>query len=92
MIFSRTPKTPPRRFALCEHVTASHISPHHIRELTDAGMKPGGGADTLALCGQNVAWDTSEVTLAEIPDRVAHQHANYHYCVLCTAAAAGLTP
>lgn len=76
--------------ALCERVTATELSPHHVRTLTEAGMKPGGGADTLALCGAKVAWDTSAVDLAELPGLVARQRKNYRYCAGCVAAAAEL--
>jgi len=48
---------PKREFAFCESVTATSTSPWHIRKLTDKGMKTGGGADTKALCGREVAWD-----------------------------------
>lgn len=45
------------RHAFCEPVQCSPYSRWHIRRLTDIGMKPGGGADTPALCGIAVAWD-----------------------------------
>ncbi len=44
-------------YSLCEAVTATAISLVHIRKLTEAGRKLGGGADTPALCGRNVSWD-----------------------------------
>jgi hypothetical protein len=50
-------QTPALRFAFCETITASSISPWHIRRLTSRGKKLGGGADTPALCGRKVAWD-----------------------------------
>jgi hypothetical protein len=46
-------------YAFCETVHASGITPWHIRPLTAAGKKLGGGADTPALCGRIVAWDLS---------------------------------
>lgn len=46
-------------YSFCEAVTASGASPWHIRKLTQAGRKLGGGADTLALCGRKVSWDLS---------------------------------
>jgi hypothetical protein len=73
--------------ALCERVTASPTSPHHIRQLTERGMFKGGGADTPALCGAVVAWDTSSVTLDQIPRIVENSHPSYHLCVTCVAAA-----
>lgn len=44
-------------FAYCEPVSANPWSPNHIREVTDAGLKLGGGADTPALCGREMGWD-----------------------------------
>jgi len=49
--------------SFCESTHASGTSPWHIRELTDQGRKLGGGADTKALCGREVAWDIeAEIT------------------------------
>lgn len=44
-------------YSYCETVTAGSASPWHIRKLSAAGRKLGGGADALALCGIKVAWD-----------------------------------
>lgn len=44
-------------YSFCETVTATSISPWHIRKLTEKGKKLGGGADTLALCGIKVSCD-----------------------------------
>jgi len=44
-------------FSFCESVHASSLSPWHIRRLTDAGKKLGGGADTKSLCGREMCWD-----------------------------------
>lgn len=50
-------------YAFCETQWASDISLWHIRQLTDKGFMCGGGADTLALCSREVAWDLNiEVT------------------------------
>jgi hypothetical protein len=39
----------------------------HIRELSDAGPKPHGGADTPTLCGREAAWDIRcEITPASL--------------------------
>lgn len=45
--------------SFCESVHATGTSPWHIRELTAAGRKLGGGADTPALCGRDLCkgWD-----------------------------------
>ncbi len=42
------------RLILCETIPAITI---HLRQLTAAGPKYGGGADTKALCGAPVSWD-----------------------------------
>ena len=47
----------PKKYSFCESVHATATSKWHIRELTAIGQKFGGGADTLALCGRDVAWD-----------------------------------
>jgi hypothetical protein len=45
-------------YAFCEPVTAGSGTAIHIRRLTkETGLRPSGGADTLALCGRVVAWD-----------------------------------
>ena len=44
-------------YSFCETAHATGSSPWHIRKLTSAGKKLGGGADTPALCGRKVAWD-----------------------------------
>lgn len=47
-------------FSFCEPVTATSISPWHIRELTGKGRMLGGGIDTPSLCGRvevNRGWD-----------------------------------
>jgi len=64
-------------FSFCETVWATGTSPWHIRRLTDVGRKPGGGADTPALCGRQVAWDL-EVEITE--------HHLGHACQACVAA------
>lgn len=63
-------KNPPYFFfAFCEPVYATSISPWHIRELTSKGLKLGGGADTKALCGREVAWD---LDVAITPHHLTH--------------------
>jgi hypothetical protein len=42
------------KYAYCETISAYVW---HIRPLTKAGLKLGGGADTPALCGAKVLWD-----------------------------------
>jgi len=45
------------KYAFCETVTAASRTPWHIRQLTKAGLKLGGGADTKSLCDRVVCWD-----------------------------------
>ena len=54
---SRLHFQPGSAHAFCESVHAQARSPWHIRMLTEAGPKFGGGADTKALCERVVAWD-----------------------------------
>jgi hypothetical protein len=44
-------------YSFCEASTAGSRSRWHIRPLTRMGKKLSGGADTMALCGRQVAWD-----------------------------------
>lgn len=46
-----------KKYAFCESMYASGTSVWHIRALTEAGRKLGGGADSHALCNREVAWD-----------------------------------
>lgn len=64
-------------YSFCESAWASGASPWHIRKLTDKGRKLGGGADTRALCGREVAWDL-QVELTE--------HHLGHSCQACVSA------
>ena len=61
-------------FAFCESMGATSTSPWHIRQLTDKGLKLGGGADTEALCGREMCWDLN-VTITE--------HHLSHCCKKC---------
>jgi len=76
-------KTTQTLYALCERATASPFSPHHIRPLTAAGKKMSGGADTVALCGAEVAWDVSDVRLDEMDKLEAQQHESFRVCGHC---------
>lgn len=64
-------------YSFCETVTANGRTPWHIRKLSEAGPKYGGGADTEALCGRKVAWDV-QVEINEF--HVAHA------CKFCAEA------
>lgn len=54
---NETRKLTARELSFCETITASAISPWHIRALSAKGRKLGGGTDTPAFCGRAVAWD-----------------------------------
>lgn len=46
------------KFTLCESLYASGHGKWHIRKLTTAGKKLGGGIDTKSLCGKvDKGWD-----------------------------------
>lgn len=45
------------QYVFCETAMAGPRSKWHIRQLTEQGLKPSGGADTPSLCGRDVAWD-----------------------------------
>lgn len=45
------------KYSFCETLFSVSDTPWHIRRLTDAGRKLGGGTDTRALCGREVSWD-----------------------------------
>jgi hypothetical protein len=65
-------------YSFCETTHAGPLSPWHIRELTMAGKKFGGGADTLALCGRKVAWDLEVI--------ITPRHIADSTCSLCRAS------
>ena len=61
------PRNPDIGYSFCESVVAYTTSTWHIRKLSDAGPKYGGGADTAALCDRTVAWDLDvEMTAAQL--------------------------
>jgi hypothetical protein len=67
--------------AFCETIAANLT---HIRPLTAAGRKPSGGADTPALCGAKVLWDTATpFTSAKVASWNAWPYA---LCSRCKAA------
>lgn len=63
------------KFAFCESIHATGTSPWHIRELTNKGLKCGGGADTKALCDREVAWD--------LEVEITQHHLIYNSCRRC---------
>ena len=76
-------------YSFCERATATSTSPWHIRRLTDAGRKLGGGADTPALCGCEVAWDLSTEVPTGSFDYVCRQCAKRFVEIQQAADAAG---
>lgn len=86
-------------FAYCETVTASPFSPHHIRQLTEVGLKLGGGADTPALCGRalNGGWDTQLIpadadVLAESAESPSLYSTTWKLCRTCALVYLAVTP
>ena len=82
-------------YAYCESVSASALSPHHIRKLTDVGLKLGGGVDTPTLCGKDIhitnGWDTSPVeatddVYAMSAPREGMNDASWRACRPCAVA------
>lgn len=70
--------------SICESSAATDTSPKHIRNLTNAGMFTGGGADTPALCGTQVSWDTKPVESLFSLERIqSHSHPSYRLCQKC---------
>lgn len=63
------------RFSFCETISATGTSPWHIRQLTDKGLKLGGGADSKSLCGREVAWD--------LEVEITRHHLIYNSCRRC---------
>lgn len=50
--------TSQQKYSFCESLYASSYSHWHIRKLTNAGSKFGGGIDTKSLCGLvEKGWD-----------------------------------
>jgi hypothetical protein len=71
------PKSPHfDKFSFCETAGATGMSLWHIRNLTKAGRKLGGGADALSLCGRKVCWDL-DVDLTE-------HHLKLNTCSRCS--------
>lgn len=61
------------QFSFCETATATSSSPWHIRQLTEKGPKFGGGADSPALCGRQVAWDIDVPVAWQEMDHCCHK-------------------
>ena len=58
----------------------------HIRELTDAGKKFGGGADTPTLCGLKAAWDVrAEITQERLDRDTTKRRRPGDACAACVS-------
>lgn len=70
----QTKEKSPSHFSFCE--SASGNGPWHIRRLTAAGPKFGGGVDSPALCGRDLhgGWDL---------DVQITPHHLRHCCFMC---------
>lgn len=88
-LFGTKQKPPAARYSICETITAGPTTPRHLRVLVDE-LKPGGGADSPALCGREVAWDIREIPLAEVPREIAYTGAVGRLCTTCGEAATAL--
>lgn len=78
-------------FAFCESEAAITFPTWHIRQLTEAGRKPGGGIDSQPLCGRTgfKGWDLeAPVTLATAFDgaRRRNQRGGRDVCLSCADA------
>ena len=75
------------QYSFCESIHGS-FNTWHIRLLTPAGRKLGGGIDTESLCGRvNHGWDIRKpVELNEVMAGrgLKDDMGAYHYCLLCT--------
>lgn len=56
----------PHGFAFCESIAATGRSKWHIRPLSQKWKMLGGGADTLSLCGREMAWDLNVPLITEM--------------------------
>jgi hypothetical protein len=83
---SKTPEAPTVDYAFCEPVWATTSSRTHIR-LVEGGRKLGGGIDSPALCGFDLArgWDLPRNLDAGVVSRTLDSQCN-PTCPACAAA------
>lgn len=82
--YAGTPAPIPGALWLCETFGAGPLAPRHLRPLSAEGTKPGGGADTLSLCGRTVAWDVAPAFPEDLaPDAHARRVGT---CAACLTA------
>lgn len=75
-------------YTFCETIAASL---KHIRQLTDAGRKLGGGADSPTLCGTKPAWDLKlDATIETVAGAKQETRNGMRLCRGCAAAFEGL--
>lgn len=86
---------PTPMYAYCEPALGPTFRTFHIRRLTDAGLKPGGGIDSPPLCGRELAgggWDIPEpVVLAQAAENAKRINpgGGADTCSKCVAVLAG---
>lgn len=76
------------RYAFCERVTASAISPVHVRVVGPEGLKTTGGAPDTTLCGVSLdnGWDLNgPVTMQAVTAEYGLQQPG-RVCVKCAQA------
>lgn len=93
-----TPKNASTRkqesLSLCERVTASPVSPQHLRKVAPGEeLKPSGGLDTVTLCGSQLqGWDLCFTTKEEVVKTMQYHRNNPEHkvgrvCEACAEAA-----
>lgn len=70
-------------YAYMEFITAGPRSPWHIRELTETGLHPTGGIDTVSLCGRTCP-DGTLINGWDLTAPINPSH-DGHTCVRCLA-------
>jgi len=68
----------------CETIAAN--GREHLRRLSDAGPKYGGGSDTPTLCGMQAAWDLRGAVSEETVRRRRVAGLYSYPCTQCVAA------
>ena len=74
-----------RRLPVQPHLKMMPTIPPRWQSAPLAGLHTSGGADSLARCGAEVAWDIMPVTLAEIPNLIATSTATSRICPSCVS-------
>lgn len=69
-------------YAFCESVTASSMSPWHIRKVPDGKLRLGGGINTPSLCDRVKPFGEGGVGGWDLQVRITEQHLS-HSCRNC---------